>query len=492
MAPKTIQEKTSGADVFVTENFLLSNGWAVELYHRFAKDLPIIDYHCHLSPSDIAQDRRFANMTEIWLDGDHYKWRAMRANGVPERLITGDADAWERFQAWAQTVPKTLRNPLYHWTHMELKKPFGVSDVLLNGNTARGVWSRCNARLAEAGFGARGMIRQMNVRLLCTTDDPADSLEFHALLKRDPAFPVRVLPSFRADMAMNIENGAAFREYMERLGAVSDIHITSYQKLLDALRQRHGFFHSHGCRLSDHGLEMIYSEEFTDREIQAIFERAIAGAALDFSSVAKFKSAILGELCVMDHAAGWTQQFHLGAMRNVNPGMFRSLGPDTGFDAIGDFPVAQPLARLLGKLADRDALAKTIVYSLNPTDNEVLASVMSSFQDGKMAGKMQMGSAWWFLDQKNGIEHQLNALSSIGLLSRFVGMLTDSRSFLSYPRHEYFRRILSNLLGAEMEQGLIPRDMDLVGGMVADICYHNADRYFHFLDEDAAAPVTGA
>ena len=486
MTPETIQEKTAGTDVFITENFLLSNDWAVELYHRFAKDLPIIDYHCHLSPRDIAEDRRFANMTEIWLDGDHYKWRAMRANGIPERLITGDATDWERFLAWAQTVPKTLRNPLYHWTHMELKRPFGVSDVLLDGNTARSVWNRCNARLAEKGFGARGIVLQMNVRLVCTTDDPADSLEFHSLLRKDPTFPVRVLPSFRADMAMNIERGAAFREYMEKLGVASDIHITSYQKLLDALIQRHDFFHSRGCRLSDHGLETIYAEEFTGREIEAIFERATSGAELDFSSVAKFKSAVLLELGVMDHAAGWAQQFHLGAMRNVNPKMFRNVGPDAGFDAIGDFAVAQPLARLLGKLADRDALAKTIVYNLNPADTEILAAVMGSFQDGRMAGKMQVGSAWWFLDQKNGIEHQLNALSNIGLLSRFVGMLTDSRSFLSYPRHEYFRRILSNILGTEMEQGLIPKDMDMVGGMIVDICYHNADRYFHFQDEDAA------
>jgi glucuronate isomerase len=491
MTPMTTQEKTTGTDAFVTENFLLSNDWAVELYHRFARDLPIIDFHCHLSPRDIAQDRRFANMTDIWLAGDHYKWRAMRANGIPERLITGDATAWEKFLAWAQTVPKTLRNPLYHWTHMELKRPFGVSDVLLDEGTAKCIWDRCNARLAEKEFTARGILHQMNVRLMCTTDDPADSLEFHAMLKRDPTFSVRVLPSFRADMAMNIERGAAFQEYVEHLGEVSDIHITTYQKLLDALIKRHEFFHSRGCRLSDHGLETVYAEEFTDREIEAIFERARSGAGLDSSSVAKFKSAVLLELCVMDHAAGWAQQFHLGAMRNVNPKMFRALGPDSGFDAIGDFAVAQPLARLLGKLADRDALAKTIVYNLNPADNEILAAMMSNFQDGETIGKMQMGSAWWFLDQKNGIEQQLNALSSVGLLSRFVGMLTDSRSFLSYPRHEYFRRILSNLLGTEMEQGLIPRDMDMVGGMIADICCRNADRYFHFPDEDST-PGEGA
>jgi glucuronate isomerase len=478
------------ADVLITENFLLANGTAVELYHRFAKDMPIIDYHCHLPPGDIAEDRRFSSMTQLWLAGDHYKWRAMRANGIPERFITGDASDWEKFLAWAETVPKTLRNPLYHWTHLELKRPFGISDVLLDGTTAKSVWERCNARLREPGFSARGILQQMNVHVVCTTDDPIDTLCHHEQLRKDASFPVRVLPAFRADMAMNIERGSAFREYVEKLAAAADTHIASYQSFMDALRQRHAFFHSKGCRLSDHGLETVYGEEFTLPEIERAFERALVGgsAPIDASSALKFKSAVLLELCRLDHAAGWTQQFHLGALRNTNPRMFRKLGPDAGYDSIGDFPIAQPLARLFARLDDEDALAKTIVYNLNPADNEIVASLVGNFQDGRTPGKMQYGSAWWFLDQKEGIERQLNALSTMGLLSRFVGMLTDSRSFLSYPRHEYFRRILCTMLGAEMEAGMLPRDMNLVGGMVKDICYNNARRYFNFFDTDNTPP----
>ena len=467
---------------FITENFLLTNDYAVELYHRFAKDLPIIDYHNHLPAKDIAEDHRFPNLTKIWLAGDHYKWRAMRANGIPERFISGDATDWEKFLSWAQTVPMTIRNPLYHWTHMEMKRPFGVSDVLLAEDTAKSVWERCNARLTETEFTARGILRQMNVRVLCTTDDPIDSLEHHQQLIRDPSFSIRVFPTFRADRAMNIENGTSFVKYIESLGAITDVPISSYPKLLDTLKKRHDFFHSRGCRLSDHGLETVYAEDYSDREIDGIFKRALSGAALDADSVAKFKSAVLLELCVMDHSAGWVQQFHLGALRNVNPPMFRALGPDTGFDSIGDSGVSRPLARLLGKLVERDALAKTIVYNLNPADTEILATIIGSFQDGKTLGKMQLGSAWWFLDQKDGIERQLNALSNMGLIGRFVGMLTDSRSFLSYSRHEYFRRILSNMLGVEMKQGLIPPDIDRIGGIIADICHHNAHRYFDFPD----------
>jgi glucuronate isomerase len=467
-------------DEFISENFLLENDIAVELYHRFAKGQPIIDYHCHVPPKDIAQDRKFANMTQIWLAGDHYKWRAMRANGISESFITGTASDWEKFLAWAKTVPKTLRNPLYHWTHMELKRPFGISDVLLNETTAKSVWERCNACLAEREFSTRGIIKQMNVELICTTDDPIDSLEYHQQLKKDTSFTVRVLPAFRADRAMNVERGSEFINYIEKLGAAADIHITSYQKLLDVLRKRHAFFHSQGCRLSDHGLETVFVEEYTDREIENVFGRAMSNEVLDSYSILKFKSAMLLELCLMDHAAGWVQQFHLGAMRNTNPKMFRELGPDTGYDSIGDFKIAQPLARLLSKLEDREALTKTIVYNLNPADNEIFAAMIGNFQNGKTSGKMQYGSAWWFLDQKEGIERQLNALSNMGLLSQFVGMLTDSRSFLSYPRHDYFRRILCNILGNEMMRGLIPKEIGLVGGMVEDICYNNAHRYFGF------------
>jgi len=469
-------------NAFITENFLLENRTAAELYNRFAKDKPIIDYHCHLPPSDIAADSRFASMTQIWLSGDHYKWRAMRANGIPEKFITGEASDWEKFLAWAQTVPKTIRNPLYHWTHMELKRPFGISDVLLEEKTAKDVWERCNARLVEKEFTARGILRQMNVRVVCTTDDPVDSLEHHRKLKDDASFGVHVLPAFRADMAMNIEKGSAFLAYVGRLGAAADIQINSYQKFIDAIRKRHDFFHLMGCRLSDHGLETVYADDFTEKEISGIFERALSGGTVESASVRKFKSAVLWELCLMDHASGWVQQFHLGAMRNTNLRMFRDLGPDAGYDSIGDFPIAQPLVRLLAKLDEREALTKTIVYNLNPADNEIVASLIGCFQDGKTPGKIQYGSAWWFLDQKNGIERQLNALSNMGLLSRFVGMLTDSRSFLSYPRHEYFRRILCNILGGEIEKGLIPHDIDLVGSMVEDICFRNASSYFNFIN----------
>jgi glucuronate isomerase len=467
-------------DVFITENFLLTTEEAVELYHRFAKDQPIIDYHCHLSPGDIATNRKFENLTQIWLAGDHYKWRAMRTLGVQERFITGDASDWEKFQAWAASVPGTLRNPLYHWTHMELKRPFGISDVLLNASTARQVWDRCNALLATEGFTTQGILRNMNVGVVCTTDDPVDSLDYHRMLEGAKDFPVRVLPAFRADMAMNIERGSAFVAYVEKLGNAADVHITSWQTFLDAIRRRHAFFHSRGCRLSDHGLETAYAEEYTEQEVSAIFSRVLSGGSADRAQVLRFKSALLFELCLLDHAAGWVQQFHLGAIRNTNPRMFRELGPDTGFDSIGDFNIAQPLVRLLGRLEDRDALAKTILYNLNPADNEVIATMIGNFQDGRTPGKIQFGSAWWFLDQKEGIERQLNALSTMGLLGRFVGMLTDSRSFLSYPRHEYFRRILCAMLGEEMKKGLIPRDIELVGGMVADISYRNARQYFDF------------
>ena len=469
-------------DIFITENFLLTNDKSVELYHRFAKNHRIIDYHCHIPPKDIAEDRRFENMTQIWLAGDHYKWRAMRTLGVPEKYITGDSTDWEKFQAWAKTVPKTLRNPLYHWTHMELKRPFGISDVLLNEKTAKDVWETCNAKLKEKDFSTRGIIKQFNVEVVCTTDDPIDNLSYHQQLKKDKSFPVRVLPAFRADMAMNIERGEIFKNYVEKLGAASDINITSYNDFLDALQKRHAFFHSQGCRLSDHGLETVYVEDFNEVEINKIFSNAMAGKKSDAGSVLKFKSAVLFQLCLMDHRAGWVQQFHLGAMRNTNPRMYRELGPDTGYDSIGDFPIAQPLAKLFAKLEDLDSLAKTIIYNLNPADNEVMASLIGNFQDGKTPGKIQYGSAWWFLDQKDGIERQLNALSNMGLLSQFVGMLTDSRSFLSYPRHEYFRRILCEILGREMKMGLIPDDIDLVGSMVNDICYNNARKYFDFFN----------
>jgi glucuronate isomerase len=468
-------------DIFITEDFLLSTKTARTLYHQFAKDQPIIDYHCHLSPKEIAENRQFDNLTQIWLYGDHYKWRAMRANGIPERYITGEESDWEKFLAWVRTVPRTLRNPLYHWTHMELKRPFGISDVLLNESTAKSVWDRCNTQLAKPEFTTRGILQQMNVKLVCTTDDPIDSLEYHQKLKADSSFPVKILPAFRADKAMNIEHGSAFTSYIMKLGMAANIEIKTYDDFLEALKKRHAFFHSQGCRLSDHGLETVYVEEYTAKEIKSIFLNALAGKAIDALSVLKFKSAVLLELCLMDHDSGWAQQFHLGAMRNTNPRSFRLLGPDTGYDSIGDFPIAQPLAKLFAILEDRNSLARTIIYNLNPADNEIMATMIGNFQDGNIPGKIQFGSAWWFLDQKDGIERQINALSNMGLLSQFVGMLTDSRSFLSYPRHEYFRRILCNILGNEMESGLIPNDVELVGSMVVDICYKNARRYFNFI-----------
>ncbi len=466
---------------FITEDFLLTNRTAVELYHQFAEPQPIIDYHCHVPAQEIAEDRRFANMTQIWLAGDHYKWRAMRAAGVPESLITGGASDWEKFLAWAETVPRTLRNPLYHWTHMELKRPFGISDVLLSGATAKEVWDRCNSRLAEAEFSARGIIRQMNVEALCTTDDPVDSLEHHARIRSDTGFTVKVLPAFRADKALNIQGGEAFAYYLRDLEGAANQCIGSFKDLIEALASRHQYFHEQGCRLSDYGLETVYADDYTEREVESVFQKAISGkSVIDDAAASKFKSAVLRELCLLNSARGWVQQFHLGALRNVNPRAYRELGPDTGFDTMGRFNIVDSLAKLLGKLEDCCALAKTIIYNSNPADNDVIATLIGSFQDGKIAGKVQYGCAWWFMDQKDGIERQLNALSNMGLLSEFVGMLTDSRSLLSYPRHEYFRRVLCNLLGSEMELGLIPDDLDLIGGIVEKICCGNARQYFGF------------
>jgi len=466
--------------VFVTENFLLETPSGIRLYHEYARDLPIIDYHTHLPPQQIASDHRFANMTELWLAGDHYKWRAMRANGVPERYCTGDASDWEKFEKWAETVPRLLRNPLYHWTHMELKRPFGICDRLFGPETARSIWEECNARLQEPEFSCRGLLRQMKVLLLCTTDDPIDSLEAHAQIAADKSFEIQVLPTFRADRALGIENIRAWNEYLDRLGEASGMRVATYEDLVQALRVRHDFFHARGCRISDHGLEMMYAEEYSPSEVEGIFRRAREGHVVDPQEARKFKSALLHDLAIMDWEKGWVQQFHLGALRNVNSRAYERLGPDTGFDSIADGEIARPLARFFDRLEREGKLAKTIVYNLNPAVNEVVATMLGNFQDGSVPGKMQYGSAWWFLDQKDGIERQLETLSNQGVLANFVGMLTDSRSFLSYVRHEYFRRILCNVLGREMDSGLLPRDFDLVGGIVRDICYNNAARYFGF------------
>ncbi len=468
-------------DVFITENFLLQNDRAAELYHRYARALPIIDYHCHLPPAHVAEDRRFENLTQIWLAGDHYKWRTMRAAGVSERFCTGDAADREKFQRWAETVPQTLRSPLYHWTHMELKRPLGISDRLLNPETAEGIWQECNATLARPEFSARGIMRQMNVVLVCTTDDPVDALEHHQAIAADPSFSIQVLPTFRPDKAVAVESPSAFNAWVDRLAERSGIDVGDrLDRYLDALRQRHDFFHSVGCRLSDHGSDTFYAAEYSSTEAANALRRIRRGEELHAEDVVRFKSAILHELAVMNAEKGWVQQFHFGALRNNSTRMFEALGPDAGCDSIDDCTVARPMARFFDRLDRAGRLAKTIVYNLNPAYNEVAATMIGNFQDGSTPGKMQYGSGWWFLDQKDGIERQLETLSNQGLLSRFVGMLTDSRSFLSYTRHEYFRRILCNLFGVEMQQGLLPDDMELIGRMVRGICYDNAAEYFGF------------
>jgi glucuronate isomerase len=470
-------------DAFITENFLLQNDRAVELYHSVARDLPIIDYHCHLPPRQIAEDHRFANLAQIWLYGDHYKWRAMRAAGVAERYCTGDASDWEKFEKWAEVVPRTLRNPLYHWTHLELKRPLGISDRLLDPRTARSIWDDCNATLGRDDMSCRGILRQMRVEVVCTTDDPADSLEYHAAIAADPTFKTRVLPTFRPDRAVAAELPDTFNAYVNRLAEVAATDIgDDLPRYLDALRRRHDFFHGAGCRLSDHGLTTFDDVQGTLPEASGIFSRVRRGERASEKEAAVFRSAMLYEMALWDHARGWTQQFHLGPLRNNNSRMFALVGADAGFDSIGDASFARGLARFLDRLDRTEQLAKTILYNINPSHNEMLATMIGNFQDGRVQGKLQFGSGWWFLDQKDGMEKQLNCLSNMGLLSTFVGMLTDSRSFLSYTRHEYFRRILCNLLGTEMRQGLLPDDVELVGGLVRDVCHDNAARYFGFFE----------
>ena len=464
---------------FMDTNFLLGNRFAEELYHVFAEPLPIIDYHGHLSPRDIAQDRRFENLAQVWLAGDHYKWRALRAAGVDERFITGAAPDREKFLKWAEIVPRTLRNPLYHWTHLELRI-FGIGGRLLDPSTAPAIWEECNARLAEPGFSARSILRRMNVEVLCTTDDPVEPLEYHAAMTADPGLGVKVLPAFRPDRVLAVENPGAFAAYMRLLGQAADIDIRGWRDFLEALRSRHEHFHRHGCRLSDHGLEILFVEDYKEADVSRAFASLLAGKPIAPFPARQFKSALLHEFAVMDWERGWVQQFHLGALRNVNSRMERVLGPDTGFDAIGDFGQVSPLALFLDRLDAENHLAKTIVFNLNPRDNEAIAALLGAFQDGAFPGKMQWGAAWWFLDQKDGLTRQIETLSSLGLLSAFVGMLTDSRSFLSFPRHEYFRRILCGILGQDIEKGLIPQDMDLIGGMARAICYFNAKRFFGF------------
>jgi len=464
------------ADYIFTDDFLLQTKTAKTLYHDYAEDMPIYDYHCHIPAEKIANDHNFDNLTGIWLYGDHYKWRAMRTNGVDERYCTGDASDWEKFEKWAQTVPYTLRNPLFHWTHLELKRPFGITKYL-NTDTAQEIYETCSEMLRVAEFGVRNIMRKMNVKVICTTEGPLDTLKHHKKIRED-GFEIKVHTAYRPDKGLAVEDNGALNAWIDKLEQIADMDINNFASYLAALRKRHNYFHENGCRLSDYGIETAYAEDYTEKEIVKIFDKIRTGKELKGCEQLKFKSAMMNEFARMDHASGWVMQLHLGALRNNNTRLLEKLGPDTGFDTIGDFEIAKPLVRFLDRLDKDNKLAKTILYNLNPRDNELLAAMIGSFQDGSSPGKMQYGSSWWFLDQKDGMEKQIDALSNMGLLSRFVGMLTDSRSFLSYPRHEYFRRILCNMLGGDVEEGLLPNDLPLLGGMVEDICFNNAKNYF--------------
>lgn len=460
----------------IPEDFLLGNEKAKVLFNDFAKDLPIIDYHNHLPPQEIAENKKFDNLTEIWLKGDHYKWRGMRALGVEEALITGAASDKDKFKAWANIVPATVRNPLFHWTHMELKNPFGINEYL-NAGSADAIYQHCNGLLTKDEFSTQGLLNHFKVKMVGTTDDPCDDLIYHQQLVAS-SFSVKVKPSFRPDKALLIEKTAQFKEYINRLSAVSGIAITDIESLVAALSNRVDFFAANQCSISDHGLAalpLVYVLSNTERKEFSTFLKT-DGAV--FSNPDAFAGYVLTALAKMYHERGWVQQFHLGAIRNNNLGMFNKLGADSGYDSIGDFKHAERMSAFFGNLSITDQLARTVIYNLNPADNEMFAAMTGNFADGSIKGKMQFGSGWWFLDQKDGIEQQLNALSNMGIVSNFVGMLTDSRSFLSYSRHEYFRRILCNLFGAEMENGLLPDDEQWIGKIIADICYYNAESYF--------------
>lgn len=462
---------------FLDEQFLLNSPTAEKLYHEFAKDLPIIDYHCHLSPKDIYENKTFRNITEAWLYGDHYKWRAMRANGVPETHVTGDASDYDKFLAWAKTVPMTIGNPLYHWTHLELRRYFGVED-LLNEKNADIIWQKVNGKLQGEGFGARDFIMKSNVETVVTTDDPIDSLQYHQKL-REEGFSVQVLPGFRPDKALDIANDL-FEKYVHELADASATSIQSYQDFLNALRARIDFFHEHGCLISDHAINEMTYEETTQEEVETIFHKRMSGYPLTEKEKIKFKTETFIMLGQAYCERGWAMQLHINALRNNNTKMFERLGPDTGYDAMNDEDIAKPLCRILDRLEQEDALPNTILYSLNPRDNVVISTLAGSFQDGKTPGKMQHGTAWWFNDTKQGMTEQMMALSSIGLISRFIGMLTDSRSFLSYTRHEYFRRLLCDIIGDWVEKGEVPYDLELLGEIVKGISYENAKQYFQF------------
>lgn len=464
--------------LFIHEDFLLGNKPARRLYHQFAKAEPIFDYHCHISPKEIAENRQFKNLFEIWLEGDHYKWRAMRSNGVAEKFITGTASPEEKFKAWARTVPHTLRNPLYHWTHLELKRYFGINQ-LLDEETAPKIWKTANEKLATPAYSTQGILRKMQVKVVCTTDDPADTLEYHRAFARTN-HPTKMLPAFRPDKALVVNQPAVFNKWVEQLSAAANVDINGFSAFVSALEKRHEYFHSQNCRLSDHGLNHCFADFCSEKVAAAIFDKARRGGEVSPQEHSQFASFMMLFFGHLDAKRGWTKQLHLGALRNNNTRLLTQLGPDTGFDSIGDFPQAQTLSAYLNKLDSDNLLPKTIIYNLNPADNYVFATMIGNFQDGTIPGKIQYGSGWWFLDQKEGMEWQINALSNLGLLSRFIGMITDSRSFMSYPRHEYFRRTLCNLIGRDVAKGLVPDDEQLLGPLIQNICYANAKNYLAF------------
>ena len=474
---------------FLDDNFLLVTKTSQHLYHDFAKEMPIIDYHNHLPPDEIAADKNFENITRVWLNGDHYKWRAMRTNGVQEEFITGNKSDLEKFQKWAETVPYTLRNPLYHWTHLELQRYFDITDIL-NAETAKKIYDETSAKLQTKEYSVRSLLEKMKVKLICTTDDPADDLAHHKKIKNDN-WKIKVLPAFRPDKAMNVDDVNVFNDYLTRLEKASDISISTYNDYLAALKKRHDYFVTNHCSVSDHGLEEIYAENYTATEVAGTFAKIRSGGNLSLEENRKFKSAMLVTFAEWDWENNFVQQYHLGALRNNNSRMMKQLGPDTGWDSVGDFSQAKAIAKFLDRLDKNNTLAKTILYNLNPADNELFATMIGNFNDGTAAGKIQWGAAWWFLDQKDGMTKQINALSNMALLSRFIGMLTDSRSFLSFPRHEYFRRLLCNMFGEEIENGELPNDINWIGKIIQDICYYNARNYFNwqYVDEPTQTSV---
>lgn len=462
---------------FIHEDFLLGNRTAKRLYRDYAENQPIIDFHCHILPAWIAENRIFNNLTDIWLKGDHYKWRAMRANGVAEKYCTGNASAQEKFEKWAETVPATIGNPLYHWTHLELSRYFGIYE-LLSQDTASAIYEKASGLLQTDEFSTRSLIRKMKVEIICTTDDPADNLKHHQKLKED--FEIKVLPAFRPDPVINADDPAGLVSYFQKLEKSCNMEIRDFETLIGALDIRHQYFHDNGCRLSDHGMGRIYFSRFTASEVNTIFNKLLKGKLISDDEAEQFRTAVMTELCRMNHRRGWVQQIHVGAIRNNNERSFRQLGPDTGFDSIGPSQDITAMSGFLSSLDLTGQLAKTIIYNLNPADNAMMITMAGNFNDGSTPGKVQYGAAWWFLDQKNGIEKHFQDVSSLGLLRRFVGMVTDSRSLLSYPRHEYFRRLLCNYIGNEVENGLIPDNDDLLKPLIEGVCYNNAKEYFDF------------